>query len=226
MRLIEIRKKTVGDANATLAFRIANPGVVEKRVVALSRRRMRDNALLCNAGTPGLAMPSPREHLEPITTCAGLKRLPLSEEHPGDEPGCRGRGSCRPYSSSGSCSGNRMRSPHRKTSTHSRTGAVRILEQNYDIPSASLNPVRRVPIVVDFSALLIVYDVIVPSGQSRERARQGLLRMKERFFKNIHYFKDEDEVIKTNSLRCLFTYLDDLLGILIKRLEDEPLILK
>lgn len=109
--------------------------------------------------------------------------------------------------------------------SRSRTGTVRILEQNYPIHSASLSPVKHVPIAVDFSALLIVYDVVVPSGQSRERARQGLLRMRERFFENIQYFQNEDGLIKTSSLRDFFAYLDDLLNVFIDRLECEPLVL-
>lgn len=110
--------------------------------------------------------------------------------------------------------------------SRSRTGTVRILEQNYPVHSASLSPVKRVPIAVDFSALLVVYDVVVPSGQSRERARQGLLRMRERFFENIQYFQNEDGLIKTSSLRDFFAYLDDLLNVFIGRLEDSPLVLK
>ena len=110
--------------------------------------------------------------------------------------------------------------------SRSRTGTVRILEQNYSIHSTSLNPVKRVPIAVDFSALLIVYDVVVPAGQSRGRARQGLLRMRERFFDNIQYFQNEDDLIKTSSLRDFFAYLDDLLNVFIDRLKNEPLVLK
>ena len=103
---------------------------------------------------------------------------------------------------------------------------MRILEQNYAIRPESVNPVKRVSVVVDFSALLIVYDVIVPSGQSRERARQGLLRMKERFFQNIQYFQNKGGQIKSSSLRDFFTYLNDLLNVFIERLGDNPLVLK
>lgn len=110
--------------------------------------------------------------------------------------------------------------------SRSRTGTVRILEQNYPVHSTSLSPVKRVPIAVDFAALLVVYDVVVPSGQSRERARHGLLRMRERFFENIQYFQNEDGLIKTSSLRDFFAYLDDLLNVFIERLEDSPLVLK
>ena len=85
---------------------------------------------------------------------------------------------------------------------------------------------KRVTIAVDFAALLVVYDVVVPSGQSRERARRGLLRMRERFFENIQYFQNEDGLIKTGSLRDFFAYLDDLLNVFIERLEDSPLVLK
>lgn len=121
------------------------------------------------------------------------------------------------------CLLNSLNLRHRSSS---RTGAMRILEQNYAIRPESVNPVKRVSVVVDFSALLIVYDVIVPSGQSRERARQGLLRMKERFFQNIQYFQNKGGQIKSSSLRDFFTYLNDLLNVFIERLGDNPLVLK
>lgn len=121
------------------------------------------------------------------------------------------------------CLLNSLRVRHK---TSARTGIVKILEQHYEINSAYLNPVKRIPLVVDFSALLVAYDVVVPSGQSRTKARDGLCRMRGRFLENVHYFQDEDGVIKTASLRDFFAYLDNLLEVFIKRLNQRPIVLE
>lgn len=111
--------------------------------------------------------------------------------------------------------GKRLKSP-------SRSGVIKILKQNYSVAEGPLDAEKRVPLAVDLAAVLIAYDVVVPAGQSRNKAREGLERMKERFRRGSACFEDEDGKIRTRSIREFFDYLYDLLDVFIERFAHEP----
>ena len=76
-------------------------------------------------------------------------------------------------------------------------GAIaKALVNDYEVDRELVNLTKRVPLVHDFSALLICYDVLVTSEHSRSVCERRLQTLSERLSRNKEYFDKQSEVSK------------------------------
>lgn len=71
-----------------------------------------------------------------------------------------------------------------------------MLINEYEMDRELVTLTRRVPLIHDFSALLMCYDALVNSGHSRSACARRLQVLSERLSRNKEYFDKQAEVSK------------------------------
>ena len=79
------------------------------------------------------------------------------------------------------------------------------LIDSYRIDTELVQLTKRIPLIHDFSALLICYDILVKSERSRNVCSERLAQLERRIAKNLHYFSKQSEIYK--SLKMLLNLL-------------------